>query len=155
MSSYKEFQKLNIGCGVKKEKDAWNIDSNPDVEPDEVVDIIKELPYEDNSFQKVIADYVLCQICKREDLRNVLNEIHRVLKPNGILKLKVANAEANYSEAIRDPWDCREFVPETFTHFDVNHYRYKVFKYGFKPWHKISVKPERETRLLVKMSPYK
>jgi len=153
MSSYKEFQKLNIGCGVKKEKDAWNIDSNPDVEPDEVIDITKPIPYEDNSFDKVIADYVLCQIRGRDELIIAINEIHRVLKEDGVFELRVPNVE--HVEAFRDPMDCRYFTPETFDYFDYKHYRWSEFKYGFKPWIIKSIKKERGTRLLVKMSPYK
>lgn len=154
MKTYKDFKILNLGCGIKKIKDAWNIDRLKEVEPDEIVDITEDvLPYEDNWFKEVVADYVLEQVRRREDFIHVMNEIHRVLKPNGIFRLKVPNAE--FPEAFRDPMDCRTFTPETFDHFNVKHYRWFAFKYGFKPWHKISVNPERITRLSVRMIPYK
>lgn len=154
MKTYKDFKILNLGSGIKKVKDAWNIDILKEVEPDEIVDITKELPFEDNSFEEVIADYVFTQIQNKNDFMNVMNEIWRVLKQNGVLRCKVSNA--NYPEdAFRDPMDDRRFTPTSFDHFNVKHYRWFAFKYGFKPWHKISIKPHRTTRLSVKMTPYK
>ena len=153
MSTYQEHTTLNVGCGIKKLKGAWNIDRLKEVEPDDVVDIEKGLPYDDNSFEEVVADYVLEQIHDNDVFIFVMNEIHRVLKPNGIFRLKVPNAE--HSEALRDPMDCRYFTPETFDHFNKSHYRWFAFKYGFEPWHKISITPERKTRLSVRMKPYK
>ena len=154
MKTYKDFKILNVGCGIKKIKDSWNIDRLAEVDPDEVLDITDgPLPYEDNWFDEVVADYILEQIRKRDDFIYAMNEIWRVLKPDGLLRLKVPNAE--FPEAFRDPMDCRYFVPETFDHFNHAHYRWFAFKYGFLPWHKISVTPERITRLSVTMQPYK
>ena len=153
MKTYKDFKILNLGSGIKKIKGAWNVDRLAEVEPDEVIDITKELPYEENWFDEVIADYVLEQIHDNDTFIVVLNEIHRVLKPNGIFRLKVPNAE--HSEAFRDPLDCRRFTPETFDHFNKSHYRWFAFKYGFEPWKEISITPERVTRLSVRMRPYK
>jgi ubiquinone/menaquinone biosynthesis C-methylase UbiE len=154
MKTYKDFKILNIGSGIKKTKDAWNIDILPEVKPDEVVDITQGLPYDDNHFEEVIADYVLTQIPDKYDRMKILNEVWRVLKPNGIFRLKVSNA--NYPEdAFRDLMDDRPFAPTSFDHLNYKHYRWFAFKYGFKPWQKISVKPHRVTRLSVKMTPYK
>ena len=153
MKTYRDFKTLNIGSGIKKVKGAWNIDSLKEVEPDDVVNIEKGLPYDDNSFEEVIADYVLEQIHDNDKFIFVMNEIHRVLKQNGIFRLKVPNAE--HSEAFRDPMDSRRFTPETFDHFNKSHYRWFAFKYGFKPWCEISITPERITRLSVRMKPYK
>lgn len=153
MKTYKDFDILNIGAGIKHVKGAWNIDRLPETNPQEVIDIEKGLPYEDNSFKKVIADYVLEQIHDNDKFIFVMNEIHRVLKPSGRFHFKVPNAE--FPEAFRDPMDNRRFTSETFTHFDKAHYRFFAFRYGFRPWTKISIKPERVTRLSIKMTPYK
>ena len=151
--SYQTCKTLVIGCGIKKIKGAWNVDILESVNPDEVVDISWGLPYEDNSFEEVIADYVLEQIHDNKIFINTLNEIWRVLKPSGVFRLKVPNAE--FPEAFRDPMDCRYFTPNTFDHFNKAHYRWFAFQYGFMPWHKISIVPERINRLSVRMTPYK
>jgi len=140
---------LNIGAGTSPMPDAVNLDIIAGEGIDKVCDITKGLPFQDQQFEKVVANYVLCQISSPEAFKCVLNEIWRVLKPDRWLELKVPNA--NFPAAFQDPMDCRRFVPETFDYFDKDHYRYTAFQYGFKPWYCIQVVPEREDRLFVKM----
>ena len=141
--------KLNIGCGKKHLEGYLNIDKLAEVKPDEVVEILNGLPYDNGAFEEVNADYVLCQIANRDNFKFVMNEIWRVLKIDGLFKLKVPNAK--YSDSFNDPMDCRYFTEETFDYFDETHYRYKAFEYGFRPWKIVSIEPERETRLQVIM----
>ena len=127
---------LNLGCGtkLKPKEEGWvNVDRINHNGVDRVCDITKEkLPFLDEQFDEVVADYLLCQICSQEAFMGVLNEIWRILKPNKWLKVKVPNA--NYPCAFQDPMDCRYFVPETFDYFNKEHYRFQAFNYGFKPW---------------------
>ena len=140
---------LNIGCGEQPLKDAVNLDIVALEGVDIVCDIQDGLPFEDNRFEEVYASYVLCQIADRDKFKFVMNSIWRVLKPGGILKLKVPDARNPC--AFQDPMDCRYFVKETFDYFNKDHYRYKVFHYGFKPWEIIKIEQERSDRLYVEM----
>ena len=140
---------LNIGAGKKIIPEAINLDILPLEGIDTVCDIRKGLPYQDETFKEVIADYVLSQICFPVEFKYVMNEIHRVLKKGGVLKLKVP--DARFPCAWQDPFDCRRFVKETFDYLDKDHYRYKAFQYGFKPWEIVSIKKERNDRLYVTM----
>ena len=140
---------LNLGCGKKTLPNAINLDIKNGEGIDTVCDIRNGLPYQDETFKEVIADYVLCQIGPPEEFRFVLNEIWRILKPKGWLKLKVPNAR--YPCAFQDPMDCRYFVKETFDYFDRTRYRYKAFGYEFKPWTIVKIEPERKDRLYVEM----
>lgn len=140
---------LNIGSGKKIMPEAINIDIIQFEGVDKICDITKELPFRDEQFNKVVADYVLCQICSPEAFRSVMNEIWRVLERRGWLELRVPNA--NYPAAFQDPMDCRRFVPETFDYFNKEHYRYQAFNYGFKPWCNIIIRKEQNDRLFVKM----
>jgi len=80
--------KLNLGCGGDRKEGYVNIDIRESVEPDVVLDLEKEsLPYGDNSVDEVIAYDFLEHISFRR-VNFVLKEIHRVLKPNGILELR-------------------------------------------------------------------
>jgi len=139
---------LNIGCGRQILEGAENLDKIPFEGVDKVWDLKDGLPYQDGQFDKVIANYVLCQISSPEGLQELLNDIWRVLRINGWLEIKVPNAK--HSCAWQDPMDCRRFVPETFDYFDKDHYRYQAFRYGFKPWHMVQVVEEGD-RLFVKM----
>lgn len=138
---------VNLGCGQKIMGGAINVDAIKFDGVDIVCDIRKGLPSELEGADEIIADYVLCQIDKQ--FKFVMNEIWRVLKPCGVLKLKVPNA--NYPCAFQDPMDCRYFVEETFDYFNQHHYRYKAFNYGFKPWNILVIQKERGDRLYVEM----
>jgi len=139
-----DYKKLNLGCGIKKLPGYVNVDILPGA--DVVYDITKGLPWGKEEIEEVVADYVFCQI---EDIKYVLNDIWRVLKLGGLLKLKVP--DARFSCAFNDPMDCRYFTPATFDYFNKDHYRYKAFHYTFKPWEIVSIEKEREDRLFVVM----
>lgn len=147
---------LSIGSGKNPIKGAVNLDILP-LEGIEVVrDITKGLPFNSGEFNLVIADYVLEQIQNTKDFMFVMNEIHRILKSNGILELKVPNAE--FPVAHKDPFDTRTFTRETFDYFNIHHYRYSYYGYGFEPWiiDKIEEiggyqEPEKKDRLYVEM----
>lgn len=139
-----ESKKLNIGSGIKKLPGYVNVDILPSA--DVVCDITKGLPWGKEDIEEIVADYVLCQI---QDIKFVMNDFWRVLQPGGILKIKVPNAR--YACVFQDPMDCRYFIKETFDYFNKDHYRFKAFHYGFKPWKIIKVIPERGDRLYAEL----
>ena len=59
---------------------------------DIVADISQGLPLEDSSFDGLFAQYFLEHVSWRK-MRDVVSEIHRILKPNGIAVLVTANLE--------------------------------------------------------------
>lgn len=143
--------KLNIGSGRVVVDGFLNIDlvqylgSNGKQAVDLVMDIEKEvLPYGDDSVDEILIDNVLEHL---EHLRFVLNECHRVLKSEGIMRgcVPVAGTRKDF----KDPTHKRHFIRETFSYFTgVNagnpalpsHPKYA--DYGFKPWHEVSLKEE-------------
>lgn len=52
-----------------------------------------ELPFADDYFDAAICTLVLLNISKREDFVNVIGEVYRVLKPNGILYILDPNPD--------------------------------------------------------------
>lgn len=74
--------KLNLGCGYRKKKGYVNIDARKDVNPDEVVDVSKGLPYKDNSIDEIRA-YDFLESVDPDKTIFVIEEIYRVLKPGG------------------------------------------------------------------------
>ncbi|MGQ9845887.1 MAG: class I SAM-dependent methyltransferase [Bacteroidales bacterium] len=76
--------KLNLGCGNLKITDYINVDINPKCKPDIIADIIKPLPFKDNSVDEVLLFHTIEHIQK--SLRPVLlRNIYKVLKLHGIL----------------------------------------------------------------------
>lgn len=123
--------KLNVGCG-NLQRDGWlNIDISTDVDPDEVVDISKGLPYGDCSFSEVHAGCVIEQV---EDLGFVMNEIWRVLEPGGELNGYVPSDDPRVTHL--DPMDRRWFKEQSFDYFDGSKHHWQEFgrNYGYRPW---------------------
>lgn len=140
--------KLNIGSGLTRIEGFINVDRVPCSDDkgnqytDVICDIEKEpLPYPDNSVDEIACYETLEHI---DNLIFVMNEMWRVLKPNGILKGKVPRE--NGRGALADPTHKRVFIKDTFDYFTgVNRHkksrpsRPKNADYGIKPWYKISV----------------
>ncbi len=140
-------KKLNIGSGRIRYTDFINIDKtqiidgNGDKCVDVVLDIEKDkLPYEDNSIDEIICESTLEHL--GDGFIFALNEMHRVLKPTGILRGTVPPFNSN--GAVRDITHKRFFVKESFAYLtgqqDANpalpsHPRYS--DYGVRPWYQI------------------
>ena len=75
--------KINIGCRIKKFEGFIGIDVN-DWKQEIIWDIEKGIPLPDNSVSEIIASHLLEHI---RDLELVMNECHRVLKPEGEMKI--------------------------------------------------------------------
>jgi len=117
--------KLNIGCGYKKKKGWVNLDKFEELKPD-VVHNLNNAPYpfEDCQFTEILADNVLEHV---EDIITCMNELHRIMKPGGILEIIVPKFPS--FGAIVDPTHIRFFIEETFFYFiDANK------SPGTKPW---------------------
>lgn len=110
---------INLGSGhsiaePNDPKEIWfNLDlgNNPNV--DLVANLEEGLPFRDESVEVLYASHVF------EHIRNfpeLMQECYRVLKPRGILHIKVPCMTCR--AAFADPTHYRYFAPETFYHFD-------------------------------------
>lgn len=113
--------KLHLFCGEDYRADAINVDANPDVDPDLVLDLTNYpwTPFSDESVWKIEARHGVEHLA---DLAAFFAECARVLKPGGTLTVTVplgANARTDndhetvwtyetpeqYSRLHRRPWD--------------------------------------------------
>ncbi|GHV68650.1 hypothetical protein FACS1894199_16220 [Bacteroidia bacterium] len=83
---------LNVGCGTKIHPDWVNIDMVSYSPKVKVVNLLKGIPFPDNFFDVVYHSQVLEHIPK-EKAAAFIKECHRVLKPNGILRVVVPDLE--------------------------------------------------------------
>ena len=81
----KEENVLDVACGNRKINGAKGIDNDPKSKADIIADATK-LPFEKNSFDTVFCLNFLEHTFK---FNEVLTEIHRVMKPDGILQVEV------------------------------------------------------------------
>jgi len=113
--------KINLGCGNKKLDGYTNIDIQERVNPDIVCDVLKGLPYENNSVDEVRAWDFLEHI-KIGKTIGVIEEIWRVLKPGG--KFESFTPDAEYGQgAFQDPTHVSFWVEDSWLYFSVPVYR--------------------------------
>ena len=103
---------LNMGSGFDYRKGWLNVDVSPKSNPDIVADI-RELPFTDNSFEKIYCHHVLEHI--EGSLHKIMEELWRVLKPNGELEIHVPHFA--FHGAICDPEHIKRFDIHTFQHY--------------------------------------
>jgi predicted SAM-dependent methyltransferase len=83
---------LNVGCGSKFNTNWVNVDM-VSVSPDVIAtNLIKGIPFPDNSFSVVYHSQVLEHI-PRDSAAGFIRECYRVLKPGGILRVVVPDLE--------------------------------------------------------------
>lgn len=77
--------KLNLGCGNKKREGYVNVDACG--EPDVVCDLsVFPWPWADGSVDEVFSEHFLEHV---QDYEKTILEIHRILKPGGVIWFKV------------------------------------------------------------------
>lgn len=90
--------KLNIGSGYKRYEGFLNVDDDPLVEPDFVVDLEGgHLPFEDNSVEEIRAHHILEHI---HNFIPLMREIYRVCKHGALIDVVVPhhNHEVFYGD---------------------------------------------------------
>ena len=124
----KHTNKLNVGCGKNIKKGFINIDIIKLHGVDKVVDL-NEFPYpfKSESFDTILCSHVLEHL---KDLSKVMNELHRILKKNGRLIIKVPHF--THSGSFADPTHIHFFGYNTFDYFmkDNSNFDY-YFKFSF------------------------
>jgi predicted SAM-dependent methyltransferase len=95
--------RLHIGCGRDKWQDAIGVDIQSDSAADVIWDLDKiPWPFPAEAFREVIAFDVLEHV---RQFVGVMEEIHRVLAPGGIARIRVPGASSHHQ--FTDPTHCR------------------------------------------------
>lgn len=143
--------KINLGCGRRKLEGFINVDKNPNVHPDIVADVTI-IPWEwakANQADLIFSDNLFEHI-REEPLNKVIQECHRVLKPNGFLQIIVPlTAPDNFMVVFSDPMHVNHnFTMETYDYYDHRHPRWKNYGsvYGIPKFERI--RQERKGRFL-------
>ena len=121
--------KYNLGCGENKRRGFINIDRSREVNPDFVADVTVT-PWEWSQPADLIFADNLFEHIREELLLKVMQECHRVLKPNGLLQIIVPiSAPDNFMAMFSDSSHVNHnFTAETYDWFDHRNIRWK--RYG-------------------------
>jgi SAM-dependent methyltransferase len=103
----------DVGCGgTKQVEQAIGVDVQPGPGVDVVADLDHGLPFEDDALDHVFAVHVLEHV---RDLLGVMRELHRVLRPTGLLHVLCPLwTDVN---AVADPTHVRGVDVQTFKYF--------------------------------------
>lgn len=134
---------LELGCGqIKRVPHAIAVDINPR----SVADVFHDLnatpyPFADNEFDLVIAEHVLEHL---DNLIAVVEELHRILKPGGILYVEVPHFSS--WTFFTDPTHRHAFSTSSFDYF-VPGEALSDFRYSHATFRKRSVRlsPDQPT----------
>lgn len=130
-----DVKRLNLGCG-QDYREGWdNWDVSPHVKTDKQLDIgLGLFPANSEVYDEIYCSGVLEQLLTNQELLNVMNECHRILKNNGSMTVIVPNAKT--AMAFKDPHDVRQFTEATFRYFDNTFPEWKHYGkvYGYKSW---------------------
>jgi SAM-dependent methyltransferase len=106
---------LDVGCGAHKQIiEAIGVDREPGPGVDVVADLQHGLPFDDATVDHVLAIHVLEHLT---DLLGAMRELHRVLRPSGVLH--VLTPDWRCVTAVADPTHCRLMDVQTFKYFCV------------------------------------
>lgn len=91
---------LNVGCGSHFHPDWVNVDMAPASGEVIAADVRKGLPFADKTFDAVYCSHVLEHL-SRGDAANLLQHMHRVLRPGGTIRVAVPDLETLTREYLR------------------------------------------------------
>ena len=125
-------KKLDIGCGLRKHVDSIGIDKNPRSQADIIHDLDQfPYPFADNEFDEVICDNVLEHL---DDVIRVMEEIHRIVKPGGIVTVIVPFFA--HRNAFNDPTHKHFFGTRSFDYLieglSLSEYGYSIKKFQIR-----------------------
>jgi len=119
-------KKLDLGCGNRKMQGATGIDINPKTEADIIHDLNKTpYPLTESTFDEIFADNVIEHL---DNVVKVMEEIHRISKPDGIIVIKVPYFRSRF--AYIDPTHKHYFTVDSFSYFDPNHIHHTLYNYS-------------------------
>jgi len=119
---------MNLGCGRKIMKNAVNLDKRRLKDVDVIHDLEETpLPFKDNEFDIIFSNHVLEHI---KNLIPLMEDLHRITKPHGILKINVPHFSSFNAYTIDH---VRFFGYGTFRVYERNKYygysvKFKVLK---------------------------
>jgi len=117
---------LDLGCGNRKKEGSIGVDINPGTNADIIHDLNSfPYPFDESAFIEIYADNVIEHL---DNVVKVMEELHRISKPEGIIIIKVPYFRSRY--AYIDPTHKHYFTAESFTYFDPSHIHHTLYNYS-------------------------
>ncbi len=130
LDDYKKDDNLNLGCGNKPMKGYVNVDLYNEKFADQIVDLNKTLPWDDETYDLIYSDNVFEHV---QNLIQLIRECYRVLKKDGYLVIKTPYFKSKH--AFVDPTHVHFFTIQSMDYFVNGTYfnsTYPFFMENFK-----------------------
>jgi hypothetical protein len=112
--------KLNIGCGQRKLLGYVNVDNEPGVDPDFLLDVSRETwPWGDSTVEAVEASHVMEHIAPGEPFFHFMRELYRVCQPGA--EVEVTLPHPSHDLFLNDPTHRQPIMPGTLAMFNRRH----------------------------------
>ena len=112
--------RLNLGSGGSRLEGHVNVDSNPDENPDLVLDLGSQVwPWRDSTVDAAIASHILEHLTT-EQFFHFMKELHRVLKPDA--PVKIALPHPRHDIYLNDPTHQRPVTMATLLMLSKEHW---------------------------------
>ena len=109
--------RIDLGCGKKKRAGSIGVDWSDQHDADVVHDLnVFPYPFESSIFDEIYIDNTLEHL---DDVVRVMEEIHRICKPGGFVKVIVPYFRSVW--ACVDPTHKHFFTVESFSYYDPDH----------------------------------
>ena len=119
-------KRLNLGSGIDRKEGYINVDWTSTVEPDVICNLnVTPYPFENSSIDVIEASHVLEHLDRPFA---AMTELHRILKPDGILRVKVPH----FSRGMTHPEHSHGFDVTFPKYFDNTCVRWGYFGTDFK-----------------------
>lgn len=123
--------KINLGSGTQPKQGYINLDGRNLPEVDVVRDILRGLPFADNSIEEVFSENFMEHLPQTECIW-VMNEIWRVLIPGGIAEHWIPPAGS--MNFFQDPTHTAHWSERTFNYFKAGDPKNAYYGGDIKPW---------------------
>jgi ubiquinone/menaquinone biosynthesis C-methylase UbiE len=116
---------VDLGCGSRKKLGAIGLDIARIPNVDIVADVMKTLPFRDNSIDEVFASHL---VEHTDDLMALMGEVWRICKPGAVVHFRFPHATTPFG-IWRDPTHRRGVYLATFNYWDPSTFDGAYFGY--------------------------
>jgi predicted SAM-dependent methyltransferase len=120
--------KLHLGCATTYIEGWINIDADPKFRTDMNFDVRNEFPFQNKTVDFIFNEHLIEHL-RWEEGMTFMEECHRVLKPEGVLRISTPNLEwmvKIYLEGKLNEWEDSNWVPISSCH---------LLNEGLRRWH--------------------
>jgi SAM-dependent methyltransferase len=125
---------INLGCGELNFPNCFNVDLRQTSIVNQIVDLSKHpWPFENEQYDNVYAYDIIEHL---EDVISCMEEIHRIIKPNG--KVYIRTSYWKMESAFVDPTHRHFFTLRSFDYFDPSTFLGQKYSHYSKSKFKVS-----------------